>query len=97
METRNQKSLQELVISNNAVINTFKNQEGKSFFVCGNQTGYISAKAVKIIEREGFAHPENLQFAECLKEETGEWIPQIMPVGAKPTATFGLDLIHPTV
>lgn len=94
METRNQKSLQELVISNNAVINTFKNKEGKAFFVCGNQTGYISARAAEIIEREGFAHPESLQFAECLNDKTGEWIPQIMPAGAKPTATFGLDLLH---
>lgn len=97
METRNQKSLQELVISNNAVINTFKNKEGKAFFVCGNQVGYVSNKAAEIIEREGFAHPESLQFAECLNDKTGEWIPQIMPSGSKPVATFGLDLIHPTV
>lgn len=95
METRNQKSLKELVIINNAVIDTFKNKEGKSFFVCGNQTGYISAKAAEIIDREGFAHPDSLQFAECLNDKTGEWIPQIMPVGAKPIASWGLDLIRP--
>lgn len=94
METRNHKSLQELVISNNAVINVFENKEGKSFFVCGNQTGYVSAKAAEIINAEGFAHPESLQFAECLNNTTGEWIPQIMPAGAKAKATFGLDLIH---
>lgn len=94
METRNQKSLKELVISNNAVINTFKNKEGKAFFVCGNQTGYISARAAEIIDRHGFENPDVLQFAEVLNEKSGEWIPQIMTAGTKPTATFGLDLLH---
>jgi hypothetical protein len=97
METRNQKSLKELVISNNAVINVFENKEGKTFFVCGSRTGYVSNKAADIISKQGFSDPNALQFAECLNETTGEWIPQIMPAGAKAKATWGLDLIHPTV
>jgi hypothetical protein len=94
LETRNQKTLKELVITNNAIINAFKNKEGKSFFICGAQTGYISAKAAEIIDKQGFSDPDALQFAEVLNENTGEWIPQIMPVGNKPTASWGIDLIR---
>lgn len=94
LETRNQKTLKELVIANNAVINTFKNKEGKSFFICGAQSGYISAKAAEIIDKQGFSDPDAFQFAEVRNEKTGEWIPQLMPSGSKPIATFGLDLLH---
>lgn len=94
METRNQKSLKELVIANNALINVFENKEGKTFFICGEQRGYVSNKAAEIISKQGFSDPSALQFAECLNEATGEWIPQIMPSGAKPKATWGEDLLR---
>lgn len=94
METKNVKSLKQLVVENNAVIDIMENSKGKFFFVCGKTNGYVSDPAIEIIKKEGFSNPETFQFAECLNETSGEWIPQIMKAPSNRITSFGADLLH---
>lgn len=58
---------------------------GKMFFFCGDKKGYVSEKAVKLLERG--CTDKDLQYAE-VKRSDGTWIPTIMPAGGEDKYTL---------
>lgn len=79
LEVRNRKSAEALVVSQNAEIDFVVNPKtNKVFFTCGDITGYCSPAVRAKYET---VELEELQYAECKKANSGEWIPCLMMVG----------------
>lgn len=95
MQVRNRKSAQQLVISENAEIQFINNPNtNKVFFMCGTIKGYISPAVAAKIDSVGLGE---LQYAECAKPGTSDWVPCLMMVGnstANVKRTLGGNLLH---
>lgn len=76
MKVRNRKTAEELVISENAPLRFINNPNtNKIFFECGKIRGYVSpAVSAKVNDVE----LEDLQYAECAKPDTEDWIPCLL-------------------
>lgn len=79
---RNRMTIAELKAKNNgSKIDFYKKSNGKCFFMCGETVGYVhSSVAVDIASGE--LGPDDLQFAECQREDQDIWVPTIMRAGA---------------
>lgn len=88
--TRNQKSLKDLILSEQASLNTMKNKAGALFFTCGNVKGYVAKKLAAQIATVAV---DEVQYAEVFSEEKKQWIPCLMMAGtgAPVVRTFSLD------
>lgn len=95
MQVRNRKTARQLVIKENAEIEFIRNPNtGTLFFVCGSKQGYVSP-AVKAKLKS--ITIEELQYAECAKPGTNDWVPCLMVVGNSKQnvqKTLGTDLLH---
>ena len=79
---RNRMTIAELKAKNdNSNIEFYRKSNGKCFFMCGETVGYVhSSVAVDIASGE--LGPNDLQFAECQREDQNIWVPTIMRAGA---------------
>lgn len=87
--TRNQKSLRDLILSEQCSLSTMKNKAGALFFTCGNVTGYVSKSVAKKIDTISV---DEVQYAEVFSQEKRQWIPCLMMAGtgAPVVRTFSL-------
>ena len=82
---RNEMSAKQLVISKNATIDhRVDPNTGKSFFTCGDITGYISPNALKALD-EG-QDIDAFRYVEVSKDNGQTWIHCLMIVGNKKPA-----------
>lgn len=77
--TRNQKSLRDLILSEQCSLSTMKNKAGALFFTCGNVKGYVSKSVAKKIDTISV---DEVQYAEVFSQEKKQWIPCLMMAGA---------------
>lgn len=76
LRVRNRMPAETLVINNNSEIEFVENPNtGNLFFKCGNVKGYVSPAVRKVINTVELA---DLQYAECARPESDEWIPCLM-------------------
>ena len=101
---RNQKSLRSFIVANNSEFSAITRQKHNpdgtvtpvSFFTCGSIRGYISHKAVSILntfnEKEAL---DRLQYAEILSKN-GNYIPSVIPSAASDSkvVTLGSSLLR---
>lgn len=79
MQVRNRKTAEQLVISENAELQFINNPNtNKVFFMCGSIKGYISPAVAAKLDTVQLA---DLQYAECAKPGTNDWVPCLMMVG----------------
>lgn len=79
MQVRNRMSASQLVVSQNSSLQFINNPNtNKVFFMCGNVKGYISPAVAAKMDTVGL---EDLQYAECAKPGTNDWVPCLMMVG----------------
>lgn len=95
MQVRNRKTAEQLVISNNAPLQFINNPNtNKVFFMCGDTKGYVSPAVTKALDT---VELKDLQYAECAKPGTNDWIPCLMMVGnseANVKRTLGSSLLR---
>lgn len=95
MQVRNRKSAKQLVIGENAPLQFINNPNtNKVFFTCGTVKGYVSPN---VRDKMDSVALEDLQYAECAKPGTDDWIPCLMMVGnseANVKRSLGGDLLH---
>lgn len=96
--TRNNMSVKELVIKENALIDLFENPKtGKVFFTCGSiRSGYLSPKVREQLEN-GVPFEElmeDAQYAEVSNDNGETFVPTIMKGGAKRVGSFGANLLR---
>lgn len=95
MQVRNRMTATQLVISENSELQFINNPNtNKVFFMCGTKKGYISPAVAKAQDSVTL---EDLQYAECAKPGTDEWVPCLMMVGnstANVKRTLGGNLLH---
>lgn len=95
--TRNNMSITELIIKENALINLFENPKTKKvFFTCGSiRSGYLSPKVREQLENGTSLEEvlENAQYAEVSKDGQ-TFVPTIMSGGAKRVGSFGVNLLR---
>lgn len=95
MQTRNRKTATQLVIAENAEIEFVNNPKtGTLFFVCGSVQGYVSPAVKAKLDEVTL---EDLQYAECAKPGSDEFVPCLMMVGnskANVKKTLGGSLLH---
>ena len=95
MQVRNRKTAEQLVISNNAPLQFINNPNtNKVFFMCGDIKGYVSPAVAKALDT---VELKDLQYAECAKPGTSDWIPCLMMVGnseANVKRTLGSSLLR---
>lgn len=95
MQVRNRMTASQLVISENSELQFIINPNTKKvFFMCGNKKGYISPA---VVEAQDSVTLEDLQYAECAKPGSDEWIPCLMMIGnstANVKRTLGGNLLH---
>lgn len=74
-EVRNRMSVRALMEQQNADIDIIpsKKNPGKLFFSCGSIVGYITQEAAK-------APAKQLQYAECRRDGSTEWVPCILRI-----------------
>ncbi len=89
LEVRNRMSASALKQSENGNIEFIQNPKtGKLFFACGTKTGYISPK-VREAQEAGNLRLEDMQYAECKKPGTNDWVSCLMMRGtANVVASF---------
>ena len=104
MENRNRKSFIALLKENpNATFDIRKNDNGKPFFVLGDEVGYVSPNAMQLLE-ENAGKPlkdfaSQLQYAESKKaglpdyddDGVSNWVPTLMVVGNRKPALFSFS------
>lgn len=85
MLVRNRMSIAALKKACSSEVKFINNPKtGKLFFACAEVTGYVSPKAAELVkEAQGNSAKatelsSKLQYAECCKEETDEWVPCLM-------------------
>ena len=87
MQVRNRMTATQLVISENPNTNNV-------FFMCGTKKGYVSPAVSKAQDTVTL---EEMQYAECLKPGSDNWVPCLMMVGnskANVKRTLGGNLLH---
>lgn len=81
---KNAMSASALIKMQGAGIDLIKNPKtGKNFFVCGEVTGYASAKAVAVLTDGNLSDAEaigKLRFAEVATEGSDNYVPCLMVV-----------------
>lgn len=81
---KNAMSAVSLIKMQGAGIDLIKNPKtGKNFFVCGEISGYASAKAVAVLTDESLSDAEaigKLRFAEVATEGSDNYVPCLMVV-----------------
>lgn len=84
VKVRNRMTASQLILKENAEIQFINNPNtNKPFFVCGSIRGYISpAVAAKMNQ----VTLEDLQYAECAKPGTEDWVPCLLMQGNSPLA-----------
>ena len=96
--TRNNMSVTELVIKENALIDLFENPKtGKVFFTCGSiRSGYLSPKVREQLENGASLEEvlEHAQYAEVSNDNGQTFVPTIMSGGAKKVGSFGANLLR---
>lgn len=79
LQVRNRKTATQLVISENAELQFINNPNtNKVFFMCGTVKGYVSPAVTAKLDTVDL---EDLQYAECAKPNTDDWVPCLMMVG----------------
>lgn len=95
MQVRNRKAAKQLVISENSTLQFINNPNtDRMFFMCGSIKGYVSPAVAQKLDTVGL---DDLQYAECAKPGTNDWVPCLMMVGnstANVKRTLGGDLLH---
>lgn len=99
IKVRNRMTASQLILKENAEIQFINNPNtNKLFFECGSIRGYISPAVAAKIDQVAL---EDLQYAECAKPGTEDWIPCLLFQSNSPLApnspvmkTMGKDILN---
>lgn len=82
METRNEKTLREMIISKGTFefIDNQADKNGKvhTFVKLGNDVAYPSKTVQDLLRAKGAAAVDEIKYAEVLREEDNTWIPCLL-------------------
>lgn len=90
---RNQKSAKQLIIEQQSLLDIKPSEKnpGVLFFTCGKIIGYVAKAAAKEIDTVTL---DELQYSECLQEDSENWVPVISKRRTEPIKSFGADLLY---